>query len=170
MVDEIILDFFRQPKSANLNFFVMMILSQNSTHGYELIKKIEEKTLNQWKPSHGAIYKTLNELEKKGYLQAHETGERHQKRYVLTQKGKDFAEHISRDFKNFLKAYIQIIQEDDNIEIILSLIDFLWTDSDWNLLKDDKSGARRNLLLRLKSWLQSKLKVIDKHLVQIEQH
>jgi len=161
------LDFFKQPKSANLNFFVLMLLNQNSTHGYELIKKIEEKTSNQWKPSHGAIYKTLNDLEKKGYLEAGEPGERQQIPYKLTGKGRKLVEKIRIQFRKSWQAYLQIIVENERLNLLPLILDFLWNDGNWDYFQDFNVEKQMSLLKEAKSWLEDKLRIIERKIKEI---
>lgn len=57
-------------------------------HGYQIVSSIEERTAGAWKPSPGAIYPTLSQLEDEGLI----TIERENGRKVatLTDAGREF--------------------------------------------------------------------------------
>jgi len=65
------------------------MLSERPSHGYELIKAVEERFGGSYTPSPGVVYPTLAWLEDMGYavLDAEEAG---RKRYALTAEGAAF--------------------------------------------------------------------------------
>ncbi len=71
------------PMGSNLKLMVLKVLDQESTSGYGIVNKIEEKT--GWKPSYGSIYPLLEEMNKEGLVDYEEKGR--SKIYSLTSKG-----------------------------------------------------------------------------------
>ena len=168
--DEIILDFFKQPKTANLKFFIMMIISQSPTHGYELIKKIEEKTSKQWKPSHGAIYKTLKELEEKDYVKAISNGEHHRNQYELTSKGAYLVRRFLYEFQSSLKVYFQITLENADLDVMRPLIKNIIGEAlNYELLDDYPADRRKSILKTLREEFQFRLDELDEELRKINE-
>ena len=47
---------------------LLMLLAEHPMHGYQLIQAITERTSGAWRPSPGAIYPTLNQLEDEGLI------------------------------------------------------------------------------------------------------
>lgn len=59
-------------------------------HGYQIVSSIEERTAGAWKPSPGAIYPTLSQLEDEGLITiAREQG---RKVATLTDAGREYVE------------------------------------------------------------------------------
>jgi len=77
-----------------LESYILLLLREESLHGYKIMKKIKEKT-KFWKPSPGTIYPALHSLAKRGFIK--EVGDGRKKRYVLTKKGLK----ISKEIKGF---------------------------------------------------------------------
>ena len=77
-----------------LESYILLLLREESLHGYKIMKKIKEKT-KFWKPSPGTIYPALHSLAKKGFIKSVDDGRK--KRYELTNKGLK----ISKEIKGF---------------------------------------------------------------------
>jgi len=77
-----------------LESYILLLLRDESLHGYKIMKKIKEKT-KFWKPSPGTIYPALHSLAKRGFIKEVDDGRK--KRYVLTKKGLE----ISKEIKGF---------------------------------------------------------------------
>ena len=75
---------------GGLRFVLLQLISDKPSHGYELIKAIEERLGGRYSPSPGIVYPTLTLLEELGYLNvdADEGGGR--KRYSVTAAGVEF--------------------------------------------------------------------------------
>ena len=53
---------------GRLRFVLLRLIADKPSHGYELIKAIEERTHGAYSPSPGAVYPTLTMLEELGYI------------------------------------------------------------------------------------------------------
>src|SRR3954451_2013121 len=47
---------------------VLLLLSEQPMHGYQLMQAIAERTGGGWTPSPGAVYPTINQLEDEGLV------------------------------------------------------------------------------------------------------
>src|SRR5215470_2560987 len=74
---------------GDLRYVLLQLIAEKPSHGYELIKAIEEKFGGMYSPSPGVIYPTLTLLEELGYLRT-ETGGGTKKLYSLTEEGANF--------------------------------------------------------------------------------
>jgi DNA-binding PadR family transcriptional regulator len=74
---------------GELRLLVLTLIADGPSHGYELIKGIEERFGGAYSPSPGVIYPTLSWLDDMGYvgLDAEEGG---RKRYSITAEGEAF--------------------------------------------------------------------------------
>ncbi|HUZ13290.1 MAG TPA: PadR family transcriptional regulator [Caulobacteraceae bacterium] len=57
---------------GDLRFVILKLIGEAPSHGYEIIKAIEEKVGGAYSPSPGVIYPTLTLLEELGYLTVEE--------------------------------------------------------------------------------------------------
>jgi len=71
--------------------------------GAEIVEVIERETGGKWKPSSGSIYPLLAWLQDKGYTSESSTVESGMKRYVLTDRGKQFFEEQVKFGQSFLE-------------------------------------------------------------------
>ncbi|MBK4715617.1 MULTISPECIES: PadR family transcriptional regulator [Tenebrionibacter/Tenebrionicola group] len=77
---------------GELRLVVLDILSKGGSHGYELIKAIEEQTGGLYTPSPGVIYPALDMLQAHGMIAVSEEGEGARKRLAITDKGRRWLE------------------------------------------------------------------------------
>jgi DNA-binding PadR family transcriptional regulator len=71
--------------------------------GAEIVEVIEQETGGKWKPSPGSIYPLLAWLQGKGYTSESSSVENGMKRYILTEKGKEFFEEQVKFGQTFLE-------------------------------------------------------------------
>ena len=86
-----------------LRFLVLKFLTEKPMSGAEIVEVIERETGGKWKPSPGSIYPLLAWLQSKGYTSESSTGESGMKRYVLTDRGKQFFEEQVKFGQSFLE-------------------------------------------------------------------
>ena len=68
---------------------ILVALTEEPMHGYQIIQSIEKSTRGSWKPSPGSIYPTLQLLSDEGLVTSEQVGER--KVYSLTDAGREAA-------------------------------------------------------------------------------
>jgi DNA-binding PadR family transcriptional regulator len=73
---------------GDLRVLLLAIIANRPSHGYELIKTIEERFGGSYSPSPGVIYPTLAWLDDMGYAVIEVEGDR--KRYRITAEGESF--------------------------------------------------------------------------------
>ncbi len=74
---------------GGLRLVVLHLIADKPSHGYELIKEIEERLHGGYSPSPGVIYPTLTWLEELGYIEVAES-DGGRKRYAVTAAGQDY--------------------------------------------------------------------------------
>jgi DNA-binding PadR family transcriptional regulator len=72
--------------SGELRLMLLALIGENPSHGYELIKAIEEMTGGAYAPSPGAVYPTLQLLEDEGAI-AEAEAEGAKKPFAVTAQG-----------------------------------------------------------------------------------
>lgn len=74
---------------GDLRIVMLALLAKKPSHGYELIKAIEEATSGLYVPSPGVIYPTLTLLEEQDLVDA-VVAEKGRKRYQITEAGQEY--------------------------------------------------------------------------------
>jgi DNA-binding PadR family transcriptional regulator len=74
--------------SGELRLALLALIAENPSHGYELIKAIEEMTGGDYAPSPGAVYPTLQLLEDEGAIEEAEA-EGAKKPFAATAQGRE---------------------------------------------------------------------------------
>lgn len=77
--------------SGDLQLLILLLLSEKSRHGYEIIKAVEEHSSGVYTPSPGMVYPALTYLEEMGYAAAAADGTK--KLFSITADG---TEHLSK--------------------------------------------------------------------------
>ena len=72
---------------GDLRFVILKLISEKESHGYDIIKAIEEKVGGAYSPSPGVVYPTLSLLEEMGYITAR-TADGGKKLYTVTEEGR----------------------------------------------------------------------------------
>jgi DNA-binding PadR family transcriptional regulator len=86
-----------------LQFIVLRFLSEKTLSGTEIVEEIQCATGGKWKPSSGSIYPLLAHLQDKKYTVESPQINGEMKRYMLTEKGKDFFQEQLRLGKDFFE-------------------------------------------------------------------
>ncbi|MBS1102404.1 PadR family transcriptional regulator [Gluconobacter sp. Dm-62] len=76
----------RKLTADELQLVILALLGEAPAHGYELIRRLEERSGGFYKPSPGVIYPSLTYLEETGLAAVTQEGNR--KLYSLTEEGK----------------------------------------------------------------------------------
>lgn len=75
---------------GGLRFVLLQLIADKPSHGYELIKAIEERLGGSYAPSPGVVYPTLTLLEEMGYLSVDTADGSGRKSYSITDSGREF--------------------------------------------------------------------------------
>lgn len=75
---------------GDLRFVLLKLIGDQPSHGYELIRAVEEAVGGAYSPSPGVVYPTLTLLEELGHVSAAQEGGK--KLYSLTDEGRAFLE------------------------------------------------------------------------------
>jgi DNA-binding PadR family transcriptional regulator len=95
-----------------LRSHILRLLKSGPKHGYEIIKLIERKT--SWSPSPGAVYPTLHELMKSGFVTKSTSKNKRRIHYRLTKKGKLLTEKLEKsmnDMKDKFSSFIGVMSQ-----------------------------------------------------------
>ncbi len=75
---------------GDLRLVILHLIAEKPSHGYEIIKAIEDQVGGAYSPSPGVIYPTLTLLEELGYVTVQASVEGSKKLHEITAEGKAF--------------------------------------------------------------------------------
>ena len=95
-------------KKGNLQFVILKMLKEESRHGYQIIKDLEERFKGFYSPSPGSVYPILQMLEDREFVSISKDGKK--KVYSITEEGEKFLEeNINNDeFTQRMKQFQNI--------------------------------------------------------------
>ena len=93
----------RRAQRGDVRTAILLLLADQPMHGYQLMQAISDRTNGAWRPSPGAVYPTIDQLEDEGLATIHQGGGR--RSVTLTPEGRaHLAEHgpeLSDPFAEF---------------------------------------------------------------------
>jgi DNA-binding PadR family transcriptional regulator len=80
----------KEASKGYIRVAILILLSQHSAHGYEIMKEIRDRTKGLWMPTPGGVYPILRDLEKAGYIRGKWSVQRNRKIkvYEITDAGR----------------------------------------------------------------------------------
>src|SRR5215468_463531 len=96
----------RRLASGDLRLVLLALLAERASHGYELIKALEERSGGFYSPSPGMVYPALTYLEEVGRASVEADGAK--KLYSITTAGRDYLE-ANREAADAMLAQLSFI-------------------------------------------------------------
>jgi DNA-binding PadR family transcriptional regulator len=96
----------RRLGAGDLQLLLLLLLQENSRHGYELIKDLEQRTSGFYSPSPGVIYPALTYLEEIGFASVEAEGNK--KLYRITETGAAFLKENQTSAEAMLNELVEI--------------------------------------------------------------
>jgi DNA-binding PadR family transcriptional regulator len=88
----------RMFEKGDLKYVILDLLADEPSHGYEVIRKLEERSRGFYSPSSGSVYPTLQLLEDMGHVSA--TQRDGKKVYAITEEGRKFLAENQRSIRD----------------------------------------------------------------------
>ncbi|MGH8504735.1 MAG: PadR family transcriptional regulator [Stenotrophobium sp.] len=101
----------RKLASADLQLLILALLEQKPSHGYELIKALEERSQGFYSPSPGMVYPALTYLEEIGHATVEVAGTK--KLYQITSDG---LAHLEKNRATVEAIFAQLSQIGQKME------------------------------------------------------
>jgi DNA-binding PadR family transcriptional regulator len=93
---------------GDLRLVALALIAEAPRHGYDIIKRLQEKTAGWYSPSPGIVYPTLTGLQQAGYVTASTEGSR--KCYLITGEGRAHVE-ANRDLIEAILDRLTVLGE-----------------------------------------------------------
>lgn len=104
---------------GDLKYVILDLLKDKPSHGYEIIRALEERSHGFYSPSAGSVYPTLQLLEDMGYVSS--TEQDGKKVYAISDDGKRFLSEREEDIKK-IKEHMKDFWTPENREEIREII------------------------------------------------
>jgi DNA-binding PadR family transcriptional regulator len=91
-------------EKGDLKYVILDLLNEKSSHGYEIIRAMEESFHGFYSPSAGSVYPTLQMINDMGYTSSSEHDGK--KIYTISEEGKRFLDEHRADI-NRIKAQMK---------------------------------------------------------------
>ena len=161
-------------RKGHTKLAVLTLLRTASLTGYDIMKKIEEKTLGFWKLTPGGIYPILRELEKKGYIKGTRKPKdsRRRKVYEITDEGKKLLktalkkqQQIAKTMRDLISDYARDVLNTEIPDNILTLPPNIF--SIVNYLKGKSIEEQIRVLTKTRERMLKLIKRIDERITQM---
>jgi len=90
-----------------IKFYTLLLLLEGPKHGYEILKRLEEKLDTSVGPSQ--VYPFLRQLRSAGYISVSAMGQREKKVYSLTKEGEEFVRNLLEKSLELIRASIKAL-------------------------------------------------------------
>ena len=96
---------------GSTNMLVLSLLEDENMYGYQMIKKLSEKSQNIFELKEGTLYPILHSLEEKNYITSYwdDTGSKKRKYYSITKEGKKHLKQKKEEWSMFSKGVNQVV-------------------------------------------------------------
>ena len=176
MTEKITNNFEKAMKKGFLSTLILLILKENTSHGYGIIKKIEKRTLGVWTPPASSIYTVLNDLSDKKLINS--IDEKSKKNYEITPEGEEILKAMLEKYcslHNSMKSIIEYTFGDDAKGILsegMRPFFFTYLNEEVAEMTDDQvieklEEAKNNLTEKRKS-LNENIERINKRLEELK--
>ena len=96
---------------GSTTMLVLDLLKNQNMYGYEMIKKLKEKSENVFELKEGTLYPILHSLEEEGLISSYwdDTTGKKRKYYAITIKGKKSLKEKNEEWKIFSESVNRVI-------------------------------------------------------------
>lgn len=109
--EEINLKISKELLKGSTTLLILNLLKDDNMYGYEMIKKLKEKSENVFELKEGTLYPILHGLEEKGLISSYweESFAKKRKYYVITNKGKKQLKEKEKEWKEFSNGINRVL-------------------------------------------------------------
>jgi len=179
--DKTTANWMKEAQKGYIRMGVLILLNKKPSHGYEIMKEINNRTKGFWQPTAGGVYPILRDLEKSGYIKGHwETQKnRRLKIYTITESGEqilrkailkqtEIFNNIGSLFREFSRDVLNVEPVDDSMPTI---------PSPFSAFLEEKVGGRRNLkqlqnernhIYKTVKGMRDRIKLLDRRISELK--
>lgn len=101
----------RELLKGSTTLLVLSLLENENMYGYEMIKRLTEKSKNVFELQEGTLYPILHSLEEKNYITSYwdKTVAKQRKYYSITNEGRKLLREKKEEWKTFSDGVNQVV-------------------------------------------------------------
>jgi DNA-binding PadR family transcriptional regulator len=142
-------------EKGDLKYIILNLVKDEPSHGYEIMRALEESFHGFYTPSAGSVYPTLQMLEDLGYVSVSEHDGK--KVYTITEEGKKFIDEsqtiidkIKSQMKDWSAPHSHedfngVVEEFGNLWRLIGHCDVSPGTEKWTRIRDVITHARREI-------------------------
>jgi len=173
LVENIAEKFEKAMKKGFVSTLVLMVLENESMHGRQIKKAIEERTFGGWEPTDSTIYTILKDLREKNLITSIHTPDTDDKTitYKITDDGKNTLEIMMKKEQELRESMRSIVTSTFGVKDELSsaeLNEFFDQGSPFSKMAHKSEGETLKVLEFQRTFLQKRIEVLNQKLQKIE--
>jgi DNA-binding PadR family transcriptional regulator len=181
---EIAAQWSQQMQKGYLKLALLYILTRNSIHGYDMIKRLNKLSVGAIKPTTGGLYPTLKDLEVKNLIKGEWSlkPDERKKIYKITLKGKEVLKEainqhlkLSYSIRRFLLAELEELGFITKEELVIFAEPFAKNVFHWKQLSSEKQieelnqqRERLEKILQILPKIVNHIRLVEKNIKQKE--
>ena len=101
----------RELLKGSTGMLVLSLLENENMYGYQMIRRLSEKSKNVFEFQEGTLYPILHALEEKNYISSYwdDEGPKKRKYYTITKDGKKHLKEIKEEWNIFSNGVNQVV-------------------------------------------------------------
>ena len=179
--DKTTANWMKEAQKGYIRMGVLILLNKKPSHGYEIMKEINNRTKGFWQPTAGGVYPILRDLEKSGYIKGQWQTQKNRrlKVYKITESGEQILRKAivkqSEIFNNIGNLFREFSRDVLNIELEEESMPTM--PSPFSPFLEEKAGAERSLkqleherkhIYETVKAMHERLKLLDKSISEIK--
>jgi PadR family transcriptional regulator, regulatory protein PadR len=174
----------KQMKKGFISTLILLVLENEKSHGYKILKEIEKRTMNMWSPSTSTIYRLLDSLEERDLVNCIEEQEsgRQKRIFEITENGKQTLkkllqryDKIHESMKSIISTTLNLTGESEMVEELGDLVcfgprAFLSSNGYSDQEKLEKLAFHKRILKKRIKKLKRDLQKVDNELERIRKN
>ena len=179
--DKTTASWMKEAQKGYIRMGVLILINKKPSHGYEIMKEINNRTKGFWQPTAGGVYPILRDLEKSGYIKGQwETQKnRRLKVYKITESGEqilrkailkqtEIFNNIGSLFREFSRDVLNVEAVDDSMPTI---------PSPFSAFLEEKVGCKRtfkqlqnerNHIYETVKGMRDRIKLLDRRIAELK--
>jgi DNA-binding PadR family transcriptional regulator len=167
-------NWMKEAQKGYIRMGVLILLNKKPSHGYEIMKEIDNRTKGFWTPTPGGVYPVLRDLEKSGYIRGEWQTQKNRrlKVYWITNSGQtilkkaivkqsEISKNIANLFREFSREVLQVEPEAVIPDVPSMFSPFLEEDYEKEYTLKQLEHQRRHMRETIIT-VQEKVRLIDK--------
>jgi len=172
-------NWLKEAQKGYIRIGVLILVNKKPSHGYEIMKEIDNRTKGFWQPTPGGVYPILRDLEKSRYIKGQWQTQRNRrlKVYSITPSGQailkraiekqsEILNNIGSLFREFASAVLNVKPMDAGMPEMPSPFTPFLSDSPADSLKELEDHRKRTH--EALKQMRTQLKQIDNRIREIQ--